>query len=184
MQPSRVEFRPCAGYTLIELVTTFAVLSIVLTAAVPGFSSLLERSARTSAINQFSSSLALARSEAVKRYRRVTLCPSTDQQNCTGGYAWQDGYIVFVDDDADGQHDEQEYLLALAEGQSGSLRILSSSGRRKITYRPTGMTPGSNATVRFCDNGNDAQGKVLIIANSGRARLYDKMPDGSAISCI
>ncbi|MGD2118890.1 MAG: GspH/FimT family pseudopilin [Chromatiales bacterium] len=176
--------RPCAGYTLIELVTTFAVLSVVLSTAVPGFSTLLERNARTGAINQFSTSLALARAEAVKRYRRVTLCPSTDQLSCTGGFAWHEGYIVFVDDNADGEHDVDESLLALADNQSASLRILSSTGRRKITYRPSGMTPGSNTTVRFCDNDKDPNGKALIIANSGRPRLSDSMPDGSAISCI
>ena len=47
--------------------------------------------------NEFLAALALARSEAIKRGVRVSLCKSTDGANCTTDGNYQQGWIVFVD---------------------------------------------------------------------------------------
>ncbi len=171
------------GITLIEMLTVVAVLIISTSIAFPSYSRLVNSNLQTASVNQFSTYLAQARYYAVTNMRTVVLCPSSNQQDCTGGYEWQNGYISFVDLDRDKQHDNNEKIIAINQKQSDSLKILTSTGRRKIAFRPTGDSSGSNVTVRFCSNKTKLPGKALILSNTGRARLARKMPNGSKISC-
>ena len=85
-----------AGFTLIELIVTVAIAAIVLAIAVPSFQETITSNRLTTFSNTFVASLNLARSEAIKQNRRVTLCSSTDGLSCaTGGY--QQGWIIFID---------------------------------------------------------------------------------------
>ena len=55
----------------------------------------------------------LARKESIVRRRAVTLCPSVDSENCTAGFDWSDGWIMFanLDRDAPAMRDAGEPLL-------------------------------------------------------------------------
>ncbi|MEE2984075.1 MAG: prepilin-type N-terminal cleavage/methylation domain-containing protein, partial [Pseudomonadota bacterium] len=59
------------GFTIIELMVAIAVLGVLMGIRVPGMQSFLQNSRLTSQINLLSTSLAIARSEAIKK------------QNCT-----------------------------------------------------------------------------------------------------
>lgn len=85
------------GFTLIELMITLVLAAIILTLAVPGFQDIIRNNRAATQSNELISALGLARSEAVKRGARVSLCPSTNQTNCTGGTDWSVGWIVFLD---------------------------------------------------------------------------------------
>ncbi|MHA7811107.1 MAG: GspH/FimT family pseudopilin [Marinobacter adhaerens] len=65
-------FRRAAGFTLIELLITVVVLAIVATVAIPGFGNLIEGNRLVSGTNLLSSSIKLARTEAIKRGTSVT----------------------------------------------------------------------------------------------------------------
>lgn len=171
------------GFTFIEAITVVAVVVITTSMAFPGYTRLVSSNLQTTSINQFSTALAQARYYAVTNMRPVVLCPSSNQQDCTGGFEWQHGYISFVDLDRDKQHDANEKIIAIKEKQSDSVKVLTSTGRRKIAFRPTGDSSGSNVTVRFCSDKTNLPGKALILSNIGRARLARKMPNGDKISC-
>jgi len=175
--------RPCAGFTLIELITVIAVLVITLGLAVPGFSSLIAGNQQTSLINQFSTSLAHARYYAVQHSRRVVLCPSSDLQSCTGGFDWQQGFISFVDENYNRLRDKKEKLLAVTQIDRNEVQVQTSTGRRKIVFYPSGSSPGSNVTIKFCSNAANIPGKALILSNSGRARLSKTTSRGDEIAC-
>ena len=85
------------GFTLIELMITLVLAAIILTLAVPGFQDIIRNNRAATQANELVTALGLARSEAVKRGARVSLCPSTDQASCTGGADWSNGWIVFLD---------------------------------------------------------------------------------------
>jgi len=85
-----------SGFTLIELVVTIAVLIVLLVLGVPEFQRMTESNRQVAAINAIVSDLNLARSEAVKTGRVVTLCGSTDGATCNTGN-WESGWIVFTD---------------------------------------------------------------------------------------
>ena len=87
------------GFTLIELMVTVMVLAILMMVAIPSFNSALVNYRLTSISNTFVASAQLARSEAIKRNSRVTMCKSANGVDCTTTGDWQQGWIVFQDID-------------------------------------------------------------------------------------
>ena len=66
------------GFTLIELLVTLTIVAVLLAIAIPGFNETLKNNRITSQVNEFTSALYYARSEAITRGKRVTLCKSAD----------------------------------------------------------------------------------------------------------
>ncbi len=84
------------GFTLLELMITVAVIAIVAAIAAPSFTSVV-RSTQTAALSEeLTSALNLARSEAVRRGSRVSICASADGATCSNN--WTDGWMVVTDD--------------------------------------------------------------------------------------
>jgi type IV fimbrial biogenesis protein FimT len=95
-RPIRSGRRPrSAGFTLLELMTTLSVVGIVLAVGVPSYLSVVRNNRAATNANELVSALTIARSEAVRRGDRVSLCRSNDGASCGG--TWTDGWIVFVD---------------------------------------------------------------------------------------
>ncbi len=66
------------GFTVIELMIAVAIGAILVTMAVPFFTSVSERSAIATTSNEILSGLLLARSEAVRQEASVTFTPGTN----------------------------------------------------------------------------------------------------------
>lgn len=86
------------GFTLIELLVVLAIIAIMLGIAAPSFVSFISNYRATTAINDVLQGIALTRSEALKRGRRVTLAPITGD--------WHNGWTVFVDAAGSGSHNQ------------------------------------------------------------------------------
>lgn len=76
--------RPQAGFTLLELVITVAVLAIVLAIGIPSFQGITNRNRLTSITNEMLGATQLARMEAIRRNSRVVVCPTTNGTTCNG----------------------------------------------------------------------------------------------------
>ena len=86
------------AFTLVELLVTVTVISIILGIAIPSFNSQILNNKSVALSEDFVTALNLARSEAVKRATRVTLCSSQDGSTCSGAASdWAKGFIVVVD---------------------------------------------------------------------------------------
>lgn len=82
------------GFTLIELLVALAVAAIIVSMAAPSFIAVIDNNRVTTAANDFSASLALAKIEAVKRNRNVKMVATLD----SGGTGdWELGYVIGVD---------------------------------------------------------------------------------------
>lgn len=90
-----------SGFTLIELMTTLLVAGVVLGIGIPAFNQFISTNQMAAGVNDITSSLHLARTEAVKRRANVTICPSANPlanaPACDNGGSFADGWIVFVD---------------------------------------------------------------------------------------
>ncbi len=90
-----------SGFTLIELMTTLLIAGVVLGIGVPAFNQFVATNQMAAGVNDLTSSLHLARTEAVKRRSNVTICPSADPMAdppaCDNAGSFADGWIVFVD---------------------------------------------------------------------------------------
>src|SRR5262245_51428444 len=123
------------GATLIELLTTLALVAVLGMLAAPGFGGVLYDSRRAAIVNELFHALFLARSEAVKRGDIVTVCQSADGLNCAGKAAeWTSGWIVFanLDHDEPPARDLHEPLIASHAGwKHGSI----TSTRASYSFR-------------------------------------------------
>ena len=91
------------GFTLVELMITLVIASIVLTMAVPGMRDLVQNNRITGQVNEMVTAFNLARLEAIRRGSPVSVCASTDQENCSlDATDWPNGWIVFADTNATG----------------------------------------------------------------------------------
>ncbi len=142
------------GFTLIELLVVLALISIMLGIAAPSFVSFISNYRATAAINDILQGIALTRSEALKRGRRVTLAPITGD--------WRNGWIVFVDAASGGNknqsYDTGEELIFQHDPLPGSIAVTA---------------PGT-ASVPFAD----ALNARSFVAFDGTG--YARASDGSA----
>ena len=90
-----------AGFTLIEVMVTVAVLVILAAVAVPGLQGFVARSGMTSIRNDFSVALQRARADAINRNTCVSICQlaSGKQDTCAPSGErgnWHQGWIIHV----------------------------------------------------------------------------------------
>jgi type IV fimbrial biogenesis protein FimT len=164
-----------AGFTLVELLVAMAVLGILLAVAVPAFGKLVQDHRLTTATNRLVFALHLARSEAVRRNARVTLCNSADGISCANDGGWEQGWIVFVDSVEAGQRDEGELLLAVEEAPVGVVITGNAPVQRYVSYVGLGATRRASGalqmgTITLCAG---SAGRQLVINRTGRLRLQD-----------
>jgi len=80
------------GFTLIEMMVTVAIMAIVATIAAPSFVDMIRNNRVTTAANDVLSAMQLARSEAIRQRRPITVCAGADA--CTDSTDWAGGWIV------------------------------------------------------------------------------------------
>jgi type IV fimbrial biogenesis protein FimT len=175
--------RRMAGVTLVEMLATSTVAIVVTAAAVPAIGHFNAIQDTAAAVNAISGDLQLARHAAVTSGDRVVLCPSRDGDRCTGGYDWSEGWMVFRDSNFNRLREDSERVLNVRQGRQPGVQILTSTGRRKITYRSDGSTGGSNATFRFCSRHDPGRSRSLIVNNTGRTKLSRRDAKGKPVRC-
>lgn len=162
-----------AGFTLGELMVTLLVLVVVAALAAPSYRSIILHARLTTHIHDFAGALNLARSEAVKRGYRVTVCPSTNQTSCSGGTQWETGWIVFVDVDGDqtvdtGDSREEVLRATTALASAFTLRgTASSSVATHVTINPKGQLSGTGDFM-LCENMAADPSRAVIVNTVGR----------------
>lgn len=95
----RIRRRSPAGFGLIELMVTIAIVAILTAIALPSYQQSIKLNRVATDTNDFLSAINTARSEAVSRGRPITVCASTNGTACdgTGTADWSNGWIVFTD---------------------------------------------------------------------------------------
>ena len=155
------------GYSLLELVIVVALVGIVFSIAVPSMRVLTQNDRLVTHINTMVGHLAYARSEAVKRSQQVSVCVSNDAATCTGG-SWEDGWIVYIDADADNAFTANEQILRVQQALGGNNNVTTTLGNQ-ITYDYRGFTNAAGSML-LCDDRSGDLGKTLTITNTGRVR--------------
>ena len=158
------------GFTLIELMTTLAVLVVTLTIGVPAFAGLQQRARAANAYHLLTSSLAIARLAAVKRGEPVSVCPSNDGRSCNDDVTWDGGWIVFSDPRRADQPASTGTILQRIDGVGTGLALRSTRGRTLVRFTPDGWAYGSNLSIRLCSREPLRLLGKVVVNNGGRPR--------------
>ena len=167
-----------AGFTLIELLLVVAVAAVLLSLSAPSFSRLLHSTRVADASNALLTSMFLARSEAIKRNSRVTLCKSATGTSCATAGGWEQGWIVFHDTNQDGFRTADETIIERMEPIASGVRVTGNLRvERYVSFMATGLTRlvggGFQAgTVVICNPAvASGEARQIILNAAGRMRV-------------
>jgi len=174
------------GFTLIELMFVLAVAAILMSVAVPALQMFSTNSKQTSAINDFVSSMHLARNTAITTNARVTMCASSNASSCES-VTWDKGWILFRDANSNQTIDGTDAIIGTGSPGNG-LNIASTQYAEFMMYRPNGRVMNASVgtnTGEFtvCDDRGSGHSKVVIVNLSGRPKLSKTLADGSSPTC-
>ena len=160
------------GFTLVELLVTLLVATLLLTLGVPAMRDFVLDGRVVAVTNDFVTSINLARATAIKQQRNAQICVSTTWNNspptCTGGTNWTNGWVVWVDQDADTVLDANE-VLRVSETQTGGTS-LNGAASTLFQYDPTGFVNAGD-TVDICDGRAGETGRRVTVAATGRVNM-------------
>ena len=167
--------RTTRGATLLELLAALAVAALLLRLSVPVYATWIARLEQHGAAEALVNALQRARSEAIRRSERVTVCRSVDGRSCAGPGTWQVGWLTFDDLANAGQPAPGEPPIAPAAPLAGTISIV---GNRPVadyvSYTPYGHPRSLSGALQIgtftvCRSG--LQALQVVLASSGRLRL-------------
>lgn len=165
-----------AGFTLLEALVVMALLGVMVSLAAPAMSALRQQHQLQAQAEGLLSSLVLARSEAVRRQQRVSVCARASDRACDASGVWQQGWVVFADANDNTQLDAGEALIEVHAAVPTPLHLTATStGKAYFAYNAEGRSATPNGafmagTWRFCRPGSEAGWQVVSNA-LGRPRL-------------
>lgn len=168
------------GFTLPELLITLALLAILAAQLTPDLSTILRDNRLHAIAARVSQELQLARTEAIQRNRKVTLCKSDNTLQCNNSAAWESGWILFENLDGDGRVDTGDRVLRLGEPLPTGITMRGAGNfRNRVTYKPTGDSTSFSRLVLCSDNQLEGA-EVIYINSTGRIRIGEDS-DGDSI---
>ncbi|KPJ67389.1 MAG: hypothetical protein AMJ43_03770 [Coxiella sp. DG_40] len=164
------------AFTLIEMLIAISILSILLLISIASMYSLIMNNQATAEINNIVSALQFTRAEAIKNGVAVKFCKSVNHKVCGGN--WRDGQII-ID-----ESNNKIFRIFSALPKGDKLIWKSSLGKESyIEFSPIGSTNGQYGTFSYCSDDKKKYARAIIISQTGRIRVANKLPDGSSISC-
>ena len=163
------------GVTLIEMMIVVVLLAILSALAAPSLFELIIRNRLDTTINDFVTTLSLARSEAIRRGTNVVVrraAGSTLQE-------WTKGWEVFQDTNGNNLRDTGEELILIGQAINAPLTLWSSRNTQDhVAFRPSGAAAEDKpyifalcyGSVLVSADGRPRSRGIMVIGLSGRIR--------------
>ncbi len=156
------------GFTLVELMVALVVLGILLTVGMPAFGKMIDQQRMDAGLSSLTGSLNMARQEAVRRNRPVTLAAIDGN--------WNNGWVMFLDNNRNGRHDEGETLLREIAPNAVMRVHANMPVSRYVQFNARGESQLLNGgfqagTFRFCPQASHEEGRRVTINQVGRWRI-------------
>lgn len=189
---NHIEIQINRGFNLVELMVVIAIAGVLLGIAVPSFNNAMRDSQQIVVTNDLMGTLRLARSEAIKRSTRTSVCARADNDTC--GTDWSNGYITFVDNGlTHGVIDNDEPVLRVEQkiDSGGSIsnraRLFNTNEspieRNYIRFGPRGTSNWrGSGYFSICDYRGQGSTNAINISLSGDPRRARSDGDGDLIS--
>lgn len=158
------------GVTILELMVVVVIIATVAAFALPNLTRFSEITHVDAAYRELTSSLSLARSEAVKLSGYVTVCPSNNGTSCLSAInRWDDGWIIFSDHNHNTTVDSGDTIVRVdLTREEVEVRW---TGKQSIIYQGDGSIADSASVGVFhiCSVTRPRYGKAITIYRTGIA---------------
>ena len=172
-----------SGFTLYELLITVTIVGIVLSLGIPNMRAFNQNGRMTATANDIHAAFHLARSESSRAKTNITICASanamTAAANCGG--TWDQGFIVFVDEDGDINRSGATETVLRAHGPvRDGVSLVVANNASYFSYSASGLgrpNVGGNTAISqvvICDE----RGNITAAGGSSAARLFIATPLG------
>ncbi|WP_279627132.1 GspH/FimT family pseudopilin [Xanthomonas populi] len=168
------------GFTLLELMVTVAVVGILAAIAYPSFRGVIQSNQVATASNEMLASLSFGRSEAIRTNAGAGMCPSSSGTTCGG--SWENGWLVWRDENANGVMDGAEPVIRYGQGK-GAI-VFKGNPMERFTFDRRGRVVGTGAggavptgpqTLLLqpvnCKSGDVGMARTLTISVTGQVRI-------------
>lgn len=166
----REDARAASGFSLVELVIVIAIVAVLAVIAFPSFSAVIRSNRVSTQSNDLLTAMNLARTEAVTRGARVSVCASASGTACDAP-SWASGWIVFTDSGVVGNLAGTDEVIRMWPAiKAGDL--LNGSEAVVSFGRDGALTTAADMAWTFKPDGctND-QRRVLRLRGLGRAEI-------------
>jgi type IV fimbrial biogenesis protein FimT len=165
------------GFTIIELMVVMVIVGLLVTMAMPSFTSLNRGSQLTATSNELIGAFNRARNEAIRRGQAVTVSAE--------GNNWQKGYTIWVDLNLNGSmdvsKDEKNELLFKQTSFGSDITVVGAA--IVVSFIPNGFSESQDkdgatvitgASIAICPVGEQgAKGKSVVVLISGRTKVVE-----------
>ena len=162
------------AFTVIETLVAVAIVTLLLAAGAPAFHEWLGAYELANQAKHLAETMTRARTEAIRANYRVSVCKSPDQRQCVDGGSWEQGFVVFVDENGNGLVDAGERILEIDGRPTRGITITANRPVNDyVSYTSLGsarMLSGAlqMGTFALCRHGQRAM--HVVLAGSGRVR--------------
>jgi len=159
------------GFTLPEMLVMLALVAVLLTAAVPGFSEIRSKSRIATATNQLLAGLHFARSGALVRNVPTAVCLSADGAHCVASTTTPaNGWLLFEDTHRSSpvQIEAGDEVLR-AEQLPPGVGVVGS--RAATTFYPA-TRAATTITFTLC-HAHQSRGRAVVVSQTGRPRVTE-----------
>lgn len=146
------------AFTLIELLMSLALLTMLVTIALPSLARTVERNRNSAAMHEIHAQLQQARTQAILRKQDIELCPSKNGMQCT--LDWKNWWLMRV------RSSREHIHYAAPHSRLTELRWSGFSG--SIRFHGNGTSPISNGRFYICEQG--IINIQIVINRQGRVR--------------
>lgn len=182
----------CAGFTMVELIVSLAIVGILVSIAAPNVQSFFGEAKLSGRSSTLQSAISFARSEAIKRGAAVSLCARATDTSCGDATNWGQGWIVFSDSDVagtQGKLDGGEEIMRLARFPGSIVDVKARAVVRpnamaavdSLRFNSRGLTDWTVGTYVLCDSRGSQSALALIVNGAGIVRLAENMNGSAAI---
>jgi type IV fimbrial biogenesis protein FimT len=146
-----------AGFTLLELMVTIAILAVLIALGMPSFQDSLRSNRAVTTTNELLASLSLARTEAIRGLGAAGVCASADGANCQTSTDWSGGWMVWREERVGAvlvrttvryvQSKSQMTVTGPNDGIIFTTQGRSQTGATQFNLSPTGVTGFSKCVL-------------------------------------
>ena len=170
-------FRRVTGFSAIELMVVVSIVAVLASLAAPSFTPLIESWRVRQATEQLTSSLYLARSEAIKRGGQVVIQKIPNNTNgcnsATGNRDWDCGWFVCHDTNNNGTCNASELVLQRIDTPA-RVQVTRTGGGSGIKLNRWGLVDGTwlgFSLVPLDKSTNHPGARGVCMSSGGRIRV-------------